>query len=153
MPPPPQHTPSSPVPARPVAATIAAVIRNGEVLLVRRANRPDAGRWGFPGGKIELGESIQAAALRELFEETRVRGEARQVFTAVDVFDKEDDGTLRQHFILIAVLCRWVSGEPQGADDALEARWFPLAGLASADLAMSVGVTRIARQAAALAAM
>nr|WP_205520603.1 NUDIX domain-containing protein [Propylenella binzhouense] len=54
----------------PVAATIAAVFHEERILLVRRANPPDAGRWGFPGGKIEAGEPIETAAVRELFEET-----------------------------------------------------------------------------------
>ncbi|MEN7538812.1 NUDIX domain-containing protein, partial [Aurantiacibacter flavus] len=57
-------------PQRPIAATIAVVLREGQVLLVRRANPPDAGRWGFPGGKIETGETIEQAAIRELYEET-----------------------------------------------------------------------------------
>jgi ADP-ribose pyrophosphatase YjhB (NUDIX family) len=128
------------------------VIRDGEVLLVRRAHPPNAGKWALPGGKIEFGESIEAAAVRELLEETHVHGEARQVFTAFDVFDENDDGTLRQHFILIAVLCRWVSGEPQGDDDASDACWFPVAGIASSDLVVTAGLAQIVQQAAALAA-
>lgn len=49
---------------QPVVETIAVFFRNDEVLLVRRANPPDAGHWGFPGGKMELGETIEAAAAR-----------------------------------------------------------------------------------------
>ncbi|MDM0027078.1 NUDIX hydrolase [Variovorax saccharolyticus] len=135
---------------RPIAAIISVVIRNREVLLVRRANRPDAGRWGFPGGKMEFGESIRTAAMRELFEETQVRAEVHQTYTAIDAFDRDDDGTLRQHFVLVGVACRWLSGEPRAGDDALEARWFPLKGLVSADSAMCSGVAEMARQAAIL---
>lgn len=142
--------PSGAEPTRPVVATIAVVVRNGEVLLVRRANPPDAGRWGFPGGKIELGETIEAAAVRELLEETGVRGEARRVFTAVDAFDRGDDGALRRHFVLIAVLCRWIDGEPVAADDALDARWFAVSTLGRADLALSIDVDVVARLAVAL---
>lgn len=147
-----QHPPSSTLPPRPVAAAIAAVIRDGEVLLVCRGRPPNVGKWALPGGKIEVGESIEAAAVRELFEETGVRGEACQVFTAFDIFDNNDDGTLRQHFILIAVLCRWVSGEPQGNDDASDACWFPVAEIASSDLVMTADLSRVVQQAAALAA-
>lgn len=136
---------------RPIAATIAVVIRNGQVLLVRRRNPPDAGRWGFPGGKIEVGETIAAAAVRELHEETGVRGKAGRIFTAIDVFDRDAHGELSRHFILIAVLCRWLSGEPVAGDDALEARWFGLTDLDQADLAMSFGVLDVVRQAHALA--
>lgn len=139
-------------PQRPVAAKIAVVIRQGRVLLVRRRNPPDAGRWGFPGGKIEFGETILAAAERELFEETAVRAKAQQVLTAVDALDYDHESRVRAHFILVAVLCRWVSGRPVAGDDALEADWFDLNTLDEANLAMSFGVADVARQAASLIA-
>ncbi|MBB4302519.1 ADP-ribose pyrophosphatase YjhB (NUDIX family) [Rhodobium orientis] len=135
----------------PIPATIAAVWHEDRILLVRRANPPDAGRWGFPGGKIEAGEPIERAAVRELLEETGIEGRARQVFTAVDAFDKDDDGRLRRHYVLIAVLCDFVAGTPVAGDDALEARWFQLDDLEDAGLALSLDVADVARQAAALA--
>ena len=136
---------------RPIPATIAAVIRDGQVLLVRRANPPDQGRWAFPGGKIEMGERIEDAHARELFEETGVTAEPLTVFDAVDVFDHDADGLLRRHYILVAVLCRWISGEPVAGDDASQARWVPLAELDAQALALSFGVADVARKAAALA--
>ncbi|MCQ9157218.1 NUDIX hydrolase [Acidomonas methanolica] len=142
--------PSAEPACRPVAATIAAVFHEGRILLVRRANPPDAGRWGFPGGKIEPGETIENAAVRELLEETGVHAEALRVFTAVDAFDYDEHGRLRQHFILIAVLCRWASGQPIAGDDALEARWFPRHELDEAGLALSLDVVNIAREAETL---
>lgn len=131
----------------PIPATLAVVIRGDEVLLVRRANPPDAGLWAFPGGKIDAGEPLASATLRELSEETGVRAEADQVLTAIDQFVHAEDGTLRQHFILIAVLCRWRAGEPVAADDALEARWVVIADLDRNGLRMSEGVGALARQA------
>ncbi|MCI2393933.1 NUDIX hydrolase [Aliiroseovarius sediminis] len=142
--------PTHPTPDLPIPATIAVVIRSKQVLLVRRANRPDAGRWGFPGGKIERGETIPQAALRELAEETGIFAEALRVFTAVDAFDHDASGGLRQHFALIAVLCQWKRGEPVAGDDALDARWVDLDGLADADLALSLDVAEVAAQAATL---
>ena len=135
---------------RPISATIAAVIRQNQVLLVRRANPPDAGRWGFPGGKIDHGEPLFEAATRELAEETGVTAEPVQVFTAVDAFDHDATGRLRRHFILIAVLCRWTAGEPVAGDDALEARWIDLDALNGTGLALSSDVAKVADQAAAL---
>ena len=129
----------------PITAVIAVTIRAGEVLLVRRRNPPDAGLWGFPGGKIEFGETVTRAALRELAEETGVQAEGMGAFTAVDAFDKAEDGTLRRHFVLIAVRCRWLSGEPVAADDALEARWYPLSMLEDGKLSTSLGVAEVAR--------
>lgn len=138
--------------ARPIPATIAAVVRDGHVLLVRRANPPDENCWAFPGGKIDAGETIEAATARELLEETGVVAEPLHVFDAVDVFDRDEAGALRRHFILIAVLCRWQSGEPVAGDDARDARWVPLAELEGHELATSFGVARLARKAAALIA-
>ncbi len=135
----------------PVPAVIAVVIHEGRALLVRRANPPDAGLWGFPGGKIEYGETVEAATLRELFEETGVRAEAREVITTLDILIRSDDGELQQHYILIAVGCRWLSGHPQAGDDALEASWFPVADLRPDRLPMSADVDTIARRAEELA--
>ena len=137
-------------PDRPIAATIAVVIRDGKVLLVRRANPPDAGLWGFPGGKVERGETLHQAALRELKEETDVDATAIHTFTAVDAFDSAADGSLRRHFILVAVLCRWTSGEPVAGDDALEARWADLETLTDTELARSMDVAEVVAQAAAI---
>ena len=64
-------------------------------------------------------------------EETEVRAEARCVFNALDAFDYDQDGLLRRQFVMIAVLCAWVSGIPIARDDASEAAWFPIADLSS----------------------
>lgn len=131
-------------PKRPVAAAIALVVKDDRILLVRRANQPDAGRWGFPGGKIDFGEPILAAAERELLEETGVNGQALRVITAVEALDKDEAGGPRQHFILIGVLCRWLSGAPVAGDDALDAAWFSQAALNDGDLALSLDVAEVA---------
>ncbi|ULA61911.1 MAG: ADP-ribose pyrophosphatase [Nitrospira sp.] len=140
--------PVPPAPVSPIAAVIGVVLREGDVLLVRRANPPDAGKWGFPGGKIEPGESVQAAAAREIAEETGIAARALQVLTAVDAFDRDEQGQLLTHYVLIAVLCEWKSGVPQAADDALEADWFAIGTLTSLDIAMSVNVVSVASMAA-----
>lgn len=137
--------------ASPIPAVIAVVIRNDQTLLVRRANPPDAGMWGFPGGRIEFGETVKEAAIRELLEETGVHAQAQDVITTLDVLVRDSSGAVEQHYILIAVQCRWVSGNPVAGDDALEARWFPVADLDPSRLAMSADVDVIARRALASA--
>jgi mutator protein MutT len=137
----------------PIPAALAVVIRDGQALLVRRAHSPDMGKWGFPGGKIEPGETVRDAAVRELFEETGLRARAGQPFTALDVFDRDKDGNLRRQFVLVAVLCHWESGEPVAGDDALEAAWFPAVDLDAASIPMSDHVAELARQGLALARM
>ncbi|MCZ0963829.1 NUDIX hydrolase [Paracoccus benzoatiresistens] len=141
-----QDVRSSPLP-RPITAVLAVVIRDDQVLLVQRANPPDAGLWGFPGGKVDFGETLLAAAERELFEETGVRATADRAFTAVDAYDLSEDGHARQHFVLVAVRCHWQSGEPSAADDALDAQWYPIKNMESS-VALSRDVAAVARQAA-----
>jgi 8-oxo-dGTP diphosphatase len=131
----------------PIPAVIAVVVHEGRALLVRRANPPDAGLWGFPGGKIEFGETVKDAAIRELREETGVHAAAQDVLTTLDVLVRDAGGDIRQHYILIAVQCRWIAGEPIAGDDALEARWFPVTDLKPNALAMSADVDVIARRA------
>jgi mutator protein MutT len=132
---------------RPVVATIAVLLKDGKVLLVRRSNPPDAGRWGFPGGKIERGETIEEAALRELYEETSVTANVHRVFNAVDVLDFDKSGELEYHFVLVAVLCVWVSGEPFAGDDVLDACFFEIDDVNQKSLAISLDVEKVARQA------
>ncbi|MPS47531.1 NUDIX hydrolase [Methylobacillus sp.] len=129
----------------PIPATIAVVVHEQRVLLVRRANPPDAGYWGFPGGKINIGETMEQAATRELLEETGIHAEAMRVITAVDAFSHTTALQLEQHFVLIAVLCRWLSGTPVAADDALEAKWFFLSELDRPGLLLSKDVAMVAQ--------
>jgi ADP-ribose pyrophosphatase YjhB (NUDIX family) len=136
---------------RPICSVISSVIRHDQILLVRRANPPDAGYWGFPGGKMEFGEPILAAAGRELLEETGVYAEPQRIFTAVDAFDYDDQKQLRYHYVLLAVQCKWLSGEPVANDDALDARWFQIDALDEAKLTLSVDVVKVARQSVAIA--
>ena len=131
----------------PVAAVIAVVLRGDTMILVRRANPPDAGLWGFPGGKIEFGEPTEQAAVRELREETGVVAHATETFTALDALETAADGAVMRHFVLIAVLCRWLSGEPVAGDDAMEARWFTFDELSSSGIQTSLAVDEVAEKA------
>ncbi len=142
----------TPPPAvRPTVAVLALVERDGAVLLVRRANPPDQGLWGFPGGRVEPGEPYLDAALRELHEETGLRAEAPRLITVLDFIEHDGTGALAHHFAMIAVLCRWQAGEAVAADDALEARWFDPVELASLGPAASRKVGYLADLALAAA--
>ena len=107
----------------PKVAALAVTVRADKVLLVRRKNEPDAGLWGFPGGHVDLGETALSAAARELREETSVIGRPLQYLTNVDVIIRDECGFVTFHFLLAAVLCEYISGEPKADDDVSEAAW------------------------------
>ncbi len=104
--------------AAPVPGAGAIVFRRDAVLLVRRAKPPLDGQWSIPGGRIEWGETAQAAALRELREETGVEAE---VIGLAGVFDFIGED---RHVVLIDYAMRWRAGEPRAADDVSDARFF-----------------------------
>jgi ADP-ribose pyrophosphatase YjhB (NUDIX family) len=99
------------------------VLRGERALVVRRANPPLAGRWGFPGGVLELGETVGDGAMRELFEETGVVAEPAGTLTVIDTIDCDDEGRVRHHFVLVAVVGTWRSGDGVAGDDADEVAW------------------------------
>lgn len=102
----------------------AVVIEDGRVLLVRRGVPPSRGLWAIPGGGLNLGESLAQAAEREIQEETGIIIEAGEPIYSFDFIERDPDGRIRFHYVIIDLMAHYRSGEPQGADDALEARWF-----------------------------
>jgi ADP-ribose pyrophosphatase YjhB (NUDIX family) len=103
---------------------VLAVVRRGErLLLVRRRNPPDAGKWGFPGGAQELGETVAEAARRELAEETGIDAAPRGIIDVIDAVTRDDAGEVQFHFTLVAVLMAWRAGEGVAADDAEAVAW------------------------------
>lgn len=134
-------------PSVPLAAVIALVVRADRILLVQRTRETPPRRWGFPGGLIELGETVAEAAIRELSEETGLTAVAGPVLDAVTVLDRDDDGRIRHHYILTAVLCRQPVGIAAAASDAVAAQWFALDDLPG--LALHEDVLRLARVATA----
>jgi len=125
-------------PARPVPAVSALVFREGAVLLVKRRNEPSKGLWSPPGGSVELGETVEAAAEREALEETGVVVHAQRVVDVRDVILKDDAGRVRWHYVLFAVLCDYVSGDAFPATDADNAGFIPLKELGEYDLTPTV---------------
>src|SRR5690242_5160382 len=123
-------------PEQPRVGVLAVVRRGDRLLLVRRRNPPDAGKWGFPGGAQELGETVAAAAVRELAEETGIAATPAGVLDVVDFIDRDDEGRIRFQYALIAVLMAWERGEGEAADDIDALAWVAfdeIAGLVCSD--------------------
>src|SRR5262249_57350157 len=97
-------------PERPIVAVLAVVLRGEQVLIGQRAQQPNAGRWGFPGGVLELGETVAEGAMRELFEETGIVAEPAGGLNVHDAVSRDDDGKGPFHYVLIAVRGGWRAG-------------------------------------------
>ena len=121
-------------PEAPVVGVGAVVVRDGRVLLVRRANAPSRGRWSVPGGAVELGETLAEAAIREVREECQVEVEAGHILSTCDLIQHDENGRVRYHYVLIDLAARHVSGDPQAGTDALEVRWVGEADLTRLDI-------------------
>lgn len=121
----------------PRAAVGAVVIREGRVLLVRRANPPQRGKWAIPGGSVEPGETLRAAAEREVAEETGLKIKAGAPIHVFDLIERDERGSLRFHYVIVDVTAEYLSGEIAPADDAREAGWFTPEAAEKLDLSSS----------------
>ena len=121
-------------PERPIVGVLAVVVRGDRVLVVRRANPPMPGRRGFPGGVLELGETVAQGAMRELAEETGVEAEAGGPLTVIDTIDRDEEGRVRYHYTLVAMIGHWQSGEGVAGDDADEVAWLTRAEIVAQNL-------------------
>lgn len=121
-------------PDRPVVGVGAVVVRDGEVLLIRRGKPPRQGQWSLPGGAQQLGETLDAAVVREVSEETGIVVEIVGHIETIDAITRDDQGGVRYHYTLFDVAARWIDGEPRPGSDAVDARFVPLDELARYDL-------------------
>jgi ADP-ribose pyrophosphatase YjhB (NUDIX family) len=111
-------------PNLPLVGVGAVVVRDGRVLLVRRAKPPRRGEWSLPGGLQKLGETVLEAARREVMEETGVAIRPLAVIDVVDLIERDRyDQRVRYHYTLIDVATAWVSGEAAAAGDAAAVLW------------------------------
>jgi 8-oxo-dGTP diphosphatase len=110
-------------PDHPRVGVGAVVLRNGLVLLVQRGVEPARGLWAIPGGGLKLGETLQQGAEREILEETGIVIRAGAPVFTCDSFERDEDGRIRFHYVIVDMSADYVSGDVKAADDAMEARW------------------------------
>lgn len=107
----------------PISGVSVVVVRHGQVLLVKRGNPRAFGLWSLPGGKVELGEEVRQAALRELTEETGIDAKITGLLDCVDIINRTQGGEVESHFILNVFQARWLGGEAEAGDDATDVLW------------------------------
>lgn len=110
-------------PDRPRVAVGTIVFKDGCVLLVRRGKPPAEHHWAIPGGSVELGETLQEAAEREIREEAGIRVRAGDPAFTFDTVIRDDEGRIRFHYVIVDLVAEYISGEVKAGDDAADARW------------------------------
>jgi len=109
----------------------AIIVRDQAVLLVERAAGVLKGRWSPPGGHIEPGERMRAAALREVREETGVEAEIGGLVDVHEAILRDGEARLSAHYLLAVFWGRWLAGEPAAHSDAAAARFVGLGELSA----------------------
>jgi len=110
-------------PDRPIVGVGAVIIDAGRVLLVKRGAPPLLGEWSLPGGVVEIGETLRAAAEREAREETGLIVQAGEVLEVLDRIIPGEQGRAQYHYVLIDFLCRLAGGALIAGGDAADAAW------------------------------
>jgi ADP-ribose pyrophosphatase YjhB (NUDIX family) len=118
-------------PTRPFLAVSAAILRDGKVLVVRRARSPANGLYSLPGGVVEAGETLAQAVKREVDEETSLVIEPVALAGYREVVARDADDKVERHFVILPFAARWISGEPKLNEELSEWLWVDPAEIAA----------------------
>jgi len=126
-------------PDAPRVAVGAVVTHQNKVLLVLRGQPPAKDKWAIPGGSVNLGETLQAAAEREVFEETGLTVKAGEVIYGFDAILRDAEGRIQYHYVILDLRAEALdpSQSLTPADDVYDAAWFNLTDLDRPDLVIS----------------
>ncbi|MBE8539100.1 NUDIX domain-containing protein [Geoglobus acetivorans] len=120
-------------PERPLVGVGAVVIRDGKILLVKRANEPNKGKWSVPGGLVRKGERLEEALEREIWEELGVGVVIKDVACVTDEIILDEKGNVEYHYVIVDFFAE-ITGEPRAMSDAEEVAWIGLDDIESVDV-------------------
>lgn len=126
-------------PDRPFLAVSAAIIRDGQVLVVQRARSPAAGLFTLPGGVVEAGETLEQAVIREVQEETALTIEPVGLAGHREVIACDAHNRVERHFVILSFAARWVAGEPQLNEELAAAHWLRPEEIAGLETTVGLG--------------
>ena len=110
-------------PKFPLVGVGAVIVRDKEVLLIKRAAPPKEGYYSIPGGLVEVGERVEDAVRREVYEETGLKIEIEKLIAVMDNIIKDEEGRVKYHYILVDYLAKPISGELRVSSDASDVKW------------------------------
>ncbi|MEW5747827.1 MAG: NUDIX hydrolase [Candidatus Thermoplasmatota archaeon] len=128
-------------PEAPLVGVGTVTIKNGRILLIRRAFEPGAGKWSIPGGLVEVGEKLSEAAVRETEEETGLRVEVLELINVFDMVDLDGEGRAKYHYVLVDFLSKPVGGKERLSGEVTDIKWVTF------EEAKAMDLTRTARKA------
>ena len=106
-----------------IGVGVVIINRFDEVLLIKRGKEPKKGTWSIPGGHLNVGETLKDGAIREIYEETNLIISELEFLDAVDLFEKNTQGDLVRHYVLIDFKTNKFSGIPNAGSDADKIKW------------------------------
>ena len=118
----------------PILGVGGAVFLDDKVVLVKRGKEPGYGRWSIPGGAVKLGETMEAAVKREIYEETDLDVNVLEIVKVVDPIIRDEKNRIVYHYVLVDFLCTYKSGKLRPNSDVLDARAVPMSELSAYDL-------------------
>jgi 8-oxo-dGTP diphosphatase len=110
-------------PARPIVGVGGVAIRDGSVLLIRRAFPPLQGEWSIPGGALDVGETLIEGVRRELMEETGIEVRVLEHLETFERIMLDGTGRVQYHYVILDYLCEAVGGELRAGGDVSNAAW------------------------------
>lgn len=131
-------------PCAPICAVGGIIFKGNQVLLVKRSKAPAKGKWSIPGGVVHLGEKLERAVQRELFEELQLVVHPVRVGKVLERIFRDPNGKILFHYIIIDYVCEILSGVVKPGSDAAAAGYFDIGFLENLD--MTEGTTEIIRQ-------
>jgi 8-oxo-dGTP diphosphatase len=117
-------------PTAPRVGVGVAILNDQRLLMVRRGQEPKQGSWSLPGGLVELGEPVRAAARREVREECGIDVEVTELLDVVDFVQRDESGRVVFHYVLVDFRGNAVTMDVQPGDDVEAVQWIPLHELA-----------------------
>ncbi len=128
-------------PRQPLVGVGAVVIKDGKILLIKRAFPPGEGKWSFPGGLVELGEKLSEACARETEEETGLEVDVLELINVFDMIVRDDSGKVKYHYILVEFLAKPTGGSERISREVTDMKWV------TNEESKSMEMTRTARRA------